>query len=243
MGHSWHSVCVSLMWSPAHRQKPELCSSPVHSLDAGPWSLGERGARAGCILSPLQARPTRAQHKPVFGGRSVNIWTVWMHTWACCVLCQQGRVWYSMHSGDLLQANAVSDVFVLLKQVKFNCLPNTSSLHLSPPPAHLPLPLGFSIQSVQMVQSPRWVSPLVACRITAFPLLTLLMHQSVVFVLQSKRVTPPSLFNKKGSGEGTSRTKTKLGSGPRQRRSPPTHNKSYLADGMQWANKNIILHE
>ena len=47
MGHSWHSVCISLMWSPAHGRTPELCSGPAHSLDAGPWNLGEREARGG----------------------------------------------------------------------------------------------------------------------------------------------------------------------------------------------------
>lgn len=63
-----------------------------------------------------------------------------------------------------------------------------------------PLPV-LSIQSVQMVQSSCWVSLLTACRIAAFPLFTPLMHQPVVFVLQSGRVTPPSLFDKGDSAK------------------------------------------
>lgn len=102
------------------------------------------------------------------------------------------------------------------------------SLH-SPSPSYHYVPPSFSsshtifsIQSVQMAQSSCRVSLLIGCRIAAFPLLSLLMHQPVVFVLQSKRVTPPpTLEQKELRRGGTSRTKTKLGSDQQQRQSPP----------------------
>lgn len=99
MGHSWHCVCISLMWSPAYRRTPELCSSLVHSLDLGPWILGERGRGGGCTLSPLRntnvcfRKPVRAwllvvwmcTHKPERKEREGKEWSGCM-CWSLCAL-------------------------------------------------------------------------------------------------------------------------------------------------------------
>lgn len=77
-------------------------------------------------------------------------------------------------------------------------------------------PLAFSIQPVQMVQRSCWASPLIACRIAALPLLSLLMHQPVVFVLQS---TTHTLWQKKRAPEREQPEQKKSDWGPSQRQS------------------------
>lgn len=85
------------------------------------------------------------------------------------------------------------------------------------------------MQFVQMVQSSCQMSLLIACRAAAFPLLTLLMHQPVVFLLQSERVTAHAKQN-----WARAHVRDDL---------HQTHNKLHMADGMQRANKSFIRHE
>lgn len=67
-------------------------------------------------------------------------------------------------------------------------LPDFTSLYLSPAPADQDLPPSLlHTVSVQMVQSSCWANPLIACRIAAFSLLTILTHNPDVFALQSKK--------------------------------------------------------
>lgn len=60
------------MWSPAHGRTPELYSGPAHSLDVGPWNLGETGVRGGrggaAYCHHCKPDPQRLTQACVWGG-------------------------------------------------------------------------------------------------------------------------------------------------------------------------------
>ncbi|TNN44871.1 hypothetical protein EYF80_044921 [Liparis tanakae] len=52
---------------------PALCSGPAHSLDAGPWSLGERGGEGGAAYCQRCKPDLQELNRLVFGETGVNI--------------------------------------------------------------------------------------------------------------------------------------------------------------------------
>lgn len=85
----WNTADILCVLASCGRQHTgEHRSSAVARRIVWTQAHGALERRGGCILSPLQARPTRAQHKPVFGETGVNISVMYVHV---CLQCKKER--------------------------------------------------------------------------------------------------------------------------------------------------------